>query len=83
MTVAIEASGLGVRFRRNRRGRQNFKDLFAPAARRSRSGEFWALRDVSFTVQQGSRSASSGETARASPLCSVSSRRCCSPMRGR
>ena len=28
MTVAIEASGLGVRFRRNRRGRQNFKDLF-------------------------------------------------------
>ncbi|WP_426183972.1 ABC transporter ATP-binding protein [Microbacterium sp. TWP3-1-2b2] len=53
MAAAIEVTGLGVRFRRNRRGRRNFKDLFAGASRRRTSGEFWALRDVSFTVEPG------------------------------
>ncbi len=53
MTTAIEVSGLGVHFRRNRRGRRSFKDMFAGASRRSRPGEFWALRDVTFSVQQG------------------------------
>jgi len=53
MSTAIEVRDLGVRFRRNRRGRRSFKDLFAGAKRRSRPGEFWALRNVSFTVQQG------------------------------
>lgn len=53
MTAAIEVSDLGVRFRRNRRGRRSFKDLFAGASRRNRPGEFWPLRNVSFTVQPG------------------------------
>lgn len=53
MSTAIEVSGLGVRFRRNRRGRRSFKDMFSGASRRSRPGEFWALRDVSFSVQAG------------------------------
>lgn len=53
MTAAIEVDGLGVRFRRNRRGRRSFKDLFAGASRRNRPGEFWALRDVSFSVEPG------------------------------
>lgn len=53
MAAAIEVNGLGVRFRRNRRGRRSFKDLFAGAARRKTSGTFWALRDVSFAVDPG------------------------------
>ncbi|WP_169581668.1 MULTISPECIES: ABC transporter ATP-binding protein [Microbacterium] len=50
---AIDVRGLGVRFRRNRRGRRSIKDLFADSSRRSKPGEFWALRDVSFTVRPG------------------------------
>ncbi|OCG73899.1 ABC transporter ATP-binding protein [Microbacterium sediminis] len=50
---AIEVTGLGVRFRRNRRGRRSIKAMFASARRRMPQGEFWALRDVSFTVRPG------------------------------
>ncbi|GAB3121208.1 ATP-binding cassette domain-containing protein [Glaciibacter psychrotolerans] len=49
----IALDNVGIRFRRNRRGRRSFKDLFARRSRRSRPGEFWALRGVSFTVQPG------------------------------
>ena len=49
----ITLTGVGIRFRRNRRGRRSFKDLFAARGRRIRPNEFWALRNVSFTVQHG------------------------------
>ncbi|NQX12856.1 ABC transporter ATP-binding protein [Microbacteriaceae bacterium VKM Ac-2855] len=51
--IVIQASGVGIRFRRNRRGRRSFKDLFAGSARRNRPNEFWALRDVDFSVHAG------------------------------
>lgn len=50
---AISVRDLGVRFRRNKRGRRTIKDFFAGASRRTRPGEFWALRDVSFDVRPG------------------------------
>lgn len=48
----MTVQGLGVRFRRNRGSRRSFKDLFS-ARRRTRPGEFWALRDVTFDVAPG------------------------------
>ena len=53
MEGSISVENLGVRFKRNRLSRRNFKDLFAGRKRRTRPGEFWALRDVSFTVEPG------------------------------
>ncbi len=51
--VVIRVAGAGIRFRRNRRSRRSFKDLFAGRKRRTRPGEFWALRHVDFTVRRG------------------------------
>jgi len=55
MTVSpvIEVTDAGIRFKRNRGSRRSFKDLFAGSNRRSRSGEFWPLRNVTFTVAPG------------------------------
>lgn len=49
----ISVTGLGVRFKHNRSSRRSFKDLLAGSKRRTRPGEFWALRDVSFDVAPG------------------------------
>ncbi len=49
----IVVTDAGIRFKRNRRSRRNFKDLFAGRSRRARPDEFWALRNVTFSVQPG------------------------------
>ena len=49
---AIRVDNVGIRFRRNRRGRRSFKDLFS-RTRRSRPDEFWPLRGVSLDVAPG------------------------------
>lgn len=51
--AAIRTADLGIRFRRNRRGRRTFKDLFSRSRRRIRPDEFWALREVSVDVRAG------------------------------
>ncbi|MGN6326838.1 ABC transporter ATP-binding protein [Pseudolysinimonas sp.] len=50
---SIRVERVGIRFKRNRSGRRNFKDLFGDRSRRTRPGEFWALRNVSFEVRPG------------------------------
>jgi ABC-2 type transport system ATP-binding protein len=52
-TPVIEAKDLGIQFKRNRRHRRSFKDLFAESSRRAKPDEFWALRNVSFSVAEG------------------------------
>ena len=49
----IHVRDLGIRFRRNRLGRRQFKDLFARGPRRTKPDEFWALRNVTFDVAPG------------------------------
>ena len=51
--AVITVTDAGIRFKRNRRSRRSFKDLFAGSNRRARSNEFWALRHVSFAVHSG------------------------------
>ncbi len=51
--AVIEVSDAGIRFRRNRRARKSFKDLFSGRARRIRPDQFWPLRGVSFEVSPG------------------------------
>ena len=49
----IEVRDAGIRYKRNRLSRRNFKDLFAGSQRRNRPDEFWPLRHVNFNVAPG------------------------------
>src|ERR1700727_1921449 len=49
----IAANNLGIQFRRNRGNRRSLKDMLSSKARRARPDDFWALRNVTFSVQPG------------------------------
>jgi ABC-2 type transport system ATP-binding protein len=49
----ITVDDVGIRFKRNRSRTRSFKDLFGDRDRRAAPDEFWALRNVSFQVDQG------------------------------
>lgn len=49
----IRVEDLGIQFKRNRRQRRSFKDLFAGSRRRAKPDEFWAFRNVGFSVAPG------------------------------
>jgi ABC-2 type transport system ATP-binding protein len=49
----IKVTDLGIQFKRNRRHKRSFKDMFAESSRRAKPDEFWALRDINFTVAPG------------------------------
>ena len=51
--AVITATNLGIQFKRNRRHRRSFKDLFAESSRRSKPDEFWALRNINFSIAEG------------------------------
>ena len=62
MAAVIEADHVGIHFKRNRRRHRRLRDMFSgdsapvgkPGAKgKGKGGKFWALRDVSFSVQQG------------------------------
>jgi ABC-2 type transport system ATP-binding protein len=50
---AITATNLGIQFQRNRRHKRSFKDLLSSRSRRAKPDEFWAFRNVSFTIAKG------------------------------
>jgi ABC-2 type transport system ATP-binding protein len=52
LPIAIEAKGLGIRFRRNRIRHRRLGDLLREERGRARS-EFWALRNVNFQIPVG------------------------------
>ena len=54
MSAAVEVRGVSKRFRLRHERYHSFQELAVNLFRRSRSTEqFWALKDVSFTVEQG------------------------------
>ena len=60
MSEVIAADGLGISFTRNRRRDKRLRDLLSGSkppqkapGKKKRKGEFWALRDVSFAINEG------------------------------
>ncbi|KQX69923.1 ABC transporter ATP-binding protein [Angustibacter sp. Root456] len=51
--AVIEVEGVGIEFLRNRRYRLSLREMLLQGRSTTPKGSFWALRDVSFTVERG------------------------------
>lgn len=53
MGQIIQTENLGIRFHRNRRRNMSLREIFLKGKSTTPKGDFWAVRDVSFTVNSG------------------------------
>lgn len=53
MSSVISAHGLGIKFSRSKRRAPSLRQILFPRPDETRKDEFWAVKDVSFEVQQG------------------------------
>jgi ABC-2 type transport system ATP-binding protein len=53
MPAVIEAKGLGIEFYRSRRRKMSLREIVFKGKSSAPKDTFWALRDISFTVQRG------------------------------
>ncbi len=53
MGALIEAENVGIEFLRNRKRRLSLREILLKGQNTAPQGSFWAVRNVSFTVQQG------------------------------
>src|SRR6476619_6212043 len=51
--AVIEVDGVGIEFLRNRRYRLSLREMLLQGKSTTPKGNFWALRDVSFSVGRG------------------------------
>jgi ABC-type polysaccharide/polyol phosphate transport system ATPase subunit len=53
VTSVIQAENLGIKFNRNRRRKLSIREMLLQGRSTAPKGSFWALRNVSFEVQEG------------------------------
>jgi ABC-2 type transport system ATP-binding protein len=53
VTILIEAKDVGIEFLRNKKRRLSLREILLKGQNTAPQGRFWAVRNVSFTVQEG------------------------------
>ena len=70
--IAVELRGVSRRFRLHHETRTSFQDWFVGLLRpRGKGEEFWALRDVSFTLRRGVKTCWKATSGSTRPLATV------------